>query len=350
MLARRRTAAPKNTDKERISMTIDNINKHVLLNGAGLSHNFGAPLAKEMWSLIFNSNQVQMFDRLRDLLLTDFDYESIYYTVINGNYSDEEKKALTNAVVNAYSKIDSIIKSWQYNSDNPLAFNIYKFQSFIERFYKQDKNSFIFTLNQDLLLERLYYNGSKPVIPGFHYNTDIYFSTIFDSEVHENPFLVLPSNTEIDQIALEITSTNRFNYIKLHGSSNWKTSNDETRMVIGYNKESQISKEPLLSLYFEVFKTVLSTPNIKLLVCGYSFSDKHINDIIVDNYKNNHLSLYVLNPQDIAIFQKNILEKENGDSLWQSIRGYFPYDMKSLFPYDQSTPCYFDILEENYFR
>ena len=120
-------------------------------------------------------------------------------------------------------------------------------------------------------------------------------------------------------------------------------------MVIGYNKEAQIAEEPLLQLYFDIFKGVLSNQSIKLLVCGYSFSDNHINNIIVDNIQRNNLSLFILTPQDIISFQKNIVEKENGQILWNSIKGYFPYDLKSLFPFDQSTPCYQDILDDNYF-
>lgn len=43
--------------------------KHILLLGAGFSKNFGAPLAGEMWYLLFNHKKIQAQPRIRELML-----------------------------------------------------------------------------------------------------------------------------------------------------------------------------------------------------------------------------------------------------------------------------------------
>jgi hypothetical protein len=55
------------------------INKAVLLTGAGFTHNFGGFLANEMWAVIFNSPEIGKDPRLNELLQSDFDDESIYH-------------------------------------------------------------------------------------------------------------------------------------------------------------------------------------------------------------------------------------------------------------------------------
>ena len=68
------------------------INKFVLLTSAGFTYHFGGFLAKEMWALIFNNPDIGEHPQLKELLRNDFDYESIYYKVIEGNgFKDAEK-------------------------------------------------------------------------------------------------------------------------------------------------------------------------------------------------------------------------------------------------------------------
>jgi len=331
-------------------MLLENVNNTILLTGAGFTHNFGTPLAKEMWALIFNSKKIQTSVKLRSLLLEDFDYESVYYSVINGNYLEEDKKILTEAIIMAYNRIDKIISEWHSSGDDINALNIYGFQDFINRFYKPGKKSFIFSLNQDLLLERLYYNGQKLVMHGLRYQSDLYFSTNFDLALTKNPFIELPDKEEISREDYANDIKNGFYYIKLHGSSNWKRKDGETRIVIGFNKEEQIKEEPILSVYFDIFNSALKIKDVKLLISGYSFSDEHINKIISDSCNSSNLSVYVLSPQNVDQFKKMLLEKKHGKDIWNSIKGYYPYTLKMLFPKDQSDSTFLDLVYENYFN
>ena len=73
--------------------------RNVLFTGAGFTKNFGGLLAKEMWSQISNNTKVQAHSRIRHLLLHDFDYESIYFHVMTGDYTDQEKKSINEAIL-----------------------------------------------------------------------------------------------------------------------------------------------------------------------------------------------------------------------------------------------------------
>ncbi|MBE0460683.1 MAG: hypothetical protein IBX60_03505 [Candidatus Aminicenantes bacterium] len=72
----------------------------ILFTGAGFTHNFGAPLAREMGYLIFNNLKVQAEPRIKSLLLRNIDFESAYYSIIEGDYNDNEKHAISLAVSN----------------------------------------------------------------------------------------------------------------------------------------------------------------------------------------------------------------------------------------------------------
>ena len=53
----------------------------ILLTGAGFTHNFGTPLAKGMWDLIYKYSKLQKDEQLTTLLLDskyNYDYEQIY--------------------------------------------------------------------------------------------------------------------------------------------------------------------------------------------------------------------------------------------------------------------------------
>jgi hypothetical protein len=116
-------------------------------------------------------------------------------------------------------------------------------------------------------------------------------------------------------------------------------------MVIGKNKEGDIEKEPLLKWYFDLFKQVISENDKKILIIGYGFADKHINDILLKGIQENKLSLYIINPIDPENFKNRLEGKPNDYSsyevskyskIWDGVRGYFPYTLRQIFPPDQT--------------
>ena len=54
-------------------------------------------------------------------------------------------------------------------------------------------------------------------------------------------------------------------------------------MVIGHNKSLAIAKNELLQWYYNLFSNELKGKNTRLIVIGYSFNDKHVNDAIINS-------------------------------------------------------------------
>ena len=175
--------------------------QHILLTGAGFTHNFGAPLANQLWALIFNHSKVQNTERVRAALLGNSDFETVYHTIMDGQqYSKEEKQAIESAVFDGYLDIDTTIRNFSFREGAPYPVNIYQVQKMIDAFTgTKQEPGFIFTLNQDLFLERKYFNGERPILPGINSNSK-WFSSIFKETIlDEDQIHGLPSAEEIEK-------------------------------------------------------------------------------------------------------------------------------------------------------
>jgi len=296
--------------------------KHILLTGAGFSNNWGGFLAQEMWAEVFNNENIQREKRLRELLLSDFDYESIYYSVINENiWTEQEKNAIRTAIQDAYLNLDNTIK--YNNSTNPTTVINSLLSCFIPNEEVNEKGIF-FTINQDLLVERrLNVNIS---LLGFPVESDAHkiLNASDICELEQEYFIKLPQKEEI--VPFDKENRNKCFYIKLHGSQNWKDFDNNSLMIIGKRKKEIIDKIPLLKYYFDFFQKVLSEGDKKLLIIGYGFRDAHINNIISTAIKNNALKIYVILPETIEAFRKN-LEINKVLSIYNGLYGYLPYKL-----------------------
>lgn len=320
---------------QKIDMNSASFSKNIILTGAGFTKNFGGHLADEMWALIFNHPKINQHSLIKELMLDDFDYESIYHRVLwepTGKlYNKEDREAMKNAVVEAYRELDNSILT---TGDSYTA-NLYRVNKLIERFFSDSDNKKIncfFTLNQDLFIERKYSSYGKPLtLPGVKINLG---SSLWKQQpLSNNDFVDLPNEEEIKK---HVSSGlfNNLNYIKLHGSYNWK---GPKGLVIGVEKEEQIKSEPLLAWYFDIFEKALAQNGARLLIIGYGFRDKHINRIISDSINNNDLKLYILNPESPLNFKKRLeTQGDIGERILQGLTGYFPYSLLQLYPSDQS--------------
>ncbi len=327
-------------------------NKYVLLTGAGFTHNFGAPLSKDMSAEIFNNESVQKEKRVRDLMINNnFDFETVYSTIMSRNYSVEEKNAIKNAVNEVYLNLDVIVKNYSFREDSLYPINIYNLQKLINQFSLSNKKGFIFTLNQDLFLERHYYNGTKPTMPGINIKQG-WFSSIYDVVSGSGEYLTLPDGPKVRYIREQFyQQKNGFYYFKLHGSQNWISDSGDQRLIIGKSKEEDINGEPLLALYFDIFKNTLMCPNVRLLIIGYGFGDDHINSVIEKAIKENGLKLYIINPEPIDNFHnKHPKNQFMLNSFDDGFTGYFPYKLLKIFPKDQSLSQECKNVYKNFFN
>lgn len=326
------------------------ISRNILFTGAGFTKNFGGLLASEMCSKIFN--KIQAYPRLRELLLDDPDYESIYYHVRTGDYAEDEKNAIDTAIFEAYKILDDIVCTWTSVTGAPNPVNKDGVRKLIERFCgSSNEIGFFFTLNQDMFIERHFSSSLQEkmlVHPGVLRIPNAH-NIISRLSLEKQDFITAPTNEELRKKSINSISNTQLHYVKLHGSFGWLSSNGTNCYVIGKQKEKQIADEPLLSWYFELFTQVLSEPDRKLFVIGYGFKDHHINKVIANSINNFNLKLYVISPSDHLEFFAHLGKVEHGKTILKGLNGYFQYPLLEIFPSDQSESSGWKEIVNSYF-
>ncbi len=73
---------------------------------------------------------------------------------------------------------------------------------------------------------------------------------------------------------------------------------------MGGQKAISIGQFPILTWYHQQFRNFLNRPGAKLMVIGYSFSDAHINNTIMDAMKGGSLKIFLLDPLGEKILDK----------------------------------------------
>jgi hypothetical protein len=116
--------------------------------------------------------------------------------------------------------------------------------------------------------------------------------------------------TPHDKIALQQPDPNNFliastfqPYIKLHGSCNWNDGTSGGRILImGGQKAIDIEQFPIWTWY-HLFREFLLRPDARLMVIGYSFSDRHINAAIGEGVDRG-LKLFIIDPKGVDVLDK----------------------------------------------
>ena len=164
---------------------------------------------------------------------------------------------------------------------------------------------YVFTLNQDMLMES-YYSGiyvspqsvQRPglkYMPGQKMPDPGSVAPLFDRSAG---LIYTPDHTNLK------IDPRKQPYIKLHGSSDWVRDSGEPLLVLGGGKEVEIAQDPLLTWYHKEFSDALHRPGAKLMVVGYSFGDKHINEVIGHAADQGGLTLFIVDPEGVDVLDK----------------------------------------------
>ena len=155
-----------------------------------------------------------------------------------------------------------------------------------------------------------------------------------------------------ENVDYRLKNLSKLFYVKLHGSYDWRDEENQEILILGRNKPSQISSTPLLNWYFDIFKTVLSIPNVRLMIIGYGFQDKHINEVIASAVKKSNLRIFILNPQDPAYFLYNTLGiiQSESDAIWNGVEGYYQITPKEIFSRNSNRTSLANNLLNNFFE
>lgn len=238
---------------------------YVLLLGAGFSRNWGGWLASEAFEYLLGCSQI---DAALSNLLWEHKriggFESALAS-LQENQSrggqrppDPQLTNLQDAIRQMFKEMDEAFSLVPFETENDKQYLV---RTFLTRF------DAIFTLNQDLLLERHYLDGNVALsdsrkwdgwhIPGMRRIT----STVSGLD---NPNL-----GAWEQIESDFNVSARLQpYFKLHGSSNWIGPDSQELLVLGANKASIIDRYPILKWSHSQFSERLSHPDTRLMVIG----------------------------------------------------------------------------------
>jgi hypothetical protein len=268
----------------------------ILLTGARFSYNWGGPLASDVFSALLADKGLD--DDTRDLL---FDSRGAFEKVladlqVSRDPGDQKRRdALTTAVAGIFNGMNNTFMHVPFEFENPPSVR-HSMASFLSRFHA------IFTLNQDALLEQHYTPQIGPPMNWGHLQLPgMKFMQPFQpSGARQDKFAIMEPNPPFTTFGHGAQP-----YVKLHGSVNWMESNRGKRILImGGQKAVSIGLYPILTWYHEEFRKMLARPSARLMVIGYSFSDAHINDAIVDGIAAG-LKLFVIDPFALKVLQND---------------------------------------------
>ncbi len=334
-------------------MELGRFNGTALLTGAGFSANWGGLLASQFFDHLIGMPRIRSNKGLRELLLRETSFEAALFIARSNGFSAEDVSVLENAISDVFVQHDKNLQASGFRNESDI--NIYGVQKFLRRFHGTGGNNsgYLFTLNQDLLLEGKLYdsvNGPPPVLPGIPSRSD-WFTTHYRSGITTLPFGSMHSYSIPDYEHKGPTENfmlmddsqpnlaNQFNYLKLHGSFDWRSEDGSHKLVIGGNKAESINSIPLLKWYGDVFDAVCQSGNLKLFVSGYSFADEHINAILAQGISKANLSVFIHNTTASAVMKNQLANLPYGTEIWRGLEGYSSQTLFNIFPGNQAeTP------------
>lgn len=253
---------------------------NILLLGAGFTKNWNGPLARDVFNWLLSAPEVQADGELKQLLFqhqTSGGFENAL-AQMQANYlaspSAENRTRLDRfqaAINKVFADLDAglaKIVDWEFS--NQIGFRL---TDFLIQF------DAIFTLNQDLFLERFYMNDNVMLASNKRWNGCI-IPGVRRISIPDDPRNVGAARWVPDMANIAVPP--RFQPLyKLHGSYRWESETGDGLMVMGGNKSIAIRSNTLLTQYGKEFERHLAMGATRLVVIGYGFGDQHINNVIL---------------------------------------------------------------------
>jgi hypothetical protein len=267
---------------------MNSIPKHVLLLGAGFSRNWGGWLATEAFEYLLGRPEID--EPLRQLLWKHRRGEGFegalgevqeQYLRTADPISREQVRQLEAAIGQMFADMNRGFANREFEFQTDAAYLVRTFLVLFDA---------IFTLNQDLLLERHYLNDN--VMLGNHPKGRWNGWQIVGMQRHhaKDAGFIVPGevNLGIWVPAPKVVIEPRYQpYIKLHGSSNWRDATDARIWVMGTNKRATLSHFAFLNQLHDLFRQSLA------------------NEMILSAADRGQLELFIVDPLGIAVLDKN---------------------------------------------
>jgi len=275
--------------------------QNILLLGAGFSKNWGAPVASEFFTALIADEEVQRNQPMLDLLWRNRKNFEDALAHVQQNYRQnmqtnrEPLLLFLRAMLRIFDRMTAIFKKqdfevWQQGLTVDRSRHVVEFLA---------KFDAIFTLNQDLLLEIHYFDKHHNTSTNRRWGSNALpgMTPVGQETEQGRPWSSRIWKPEGDfNISINVQP-----YFKLHGSRNWRTSdNAEDIIIMGGGKDAAIRQFPVLQRYQELFADYVKRSDTRLTVIGYGFGDGHINEVLKDAVGSG-LKMYVIDPRGAAI-------------------------------------------------
>lgn len=282
---------------------------HIVLLGAGFTRNWGGWLANEVFEFLIGTPE----------LLADAGLRQMLWRHRLGGFEDALSELQRAILAPANRGSEEGLSYWDTNNKIPLRDHFIKLQTAVRRMFSDMNNAItsgfesesgrnqsigqflarfdaVFTLNQDLFLESLYVPYVKKMNSGRWKGASLPGIRQGDRATEKSGELYSSSEYSYqprprEEFAVEADLQPIF---KLHGSSNWFTAGGDPMLIIGGEKTRAISQFELLAWYAQEFERRLSE-GIRVMVIGYGFRDRHINDAFARAAEKG-LQLFVVDP------------------------------------------------------
>jgi SIR2-like domain len=223
------------------------------------------------------------------------------YTLSKNDHTRKPLADLQAAIVGMFNEMNKAFEGIPFEPQNNLEHLV---GDFLLRF------DAIFTLNQDLLLERHYpvQNIGAPPLRKWHGWHMPGLKPLNTTSQGHDPTPPLARMQMPDDPANFREQPGAQPYYKLHGSTNWigGGAGQDRLLIMGGNKAVEINQYPLLAWYHKRFDEYLAG-STRLMVIGYSFSDAHINQAILKAAEKGTLRLFIIDPQGVDILKTDDL-------------------------------------------
>jgi SIR2-like domain len=297
----------------------------VLLLGAGFSRNWGGWLASETFEYLLGCSEIDHHIRARLLSHRNTDG-------LEGALAELQEEGGTRlrrfeeALTRMFGDMNTALTKVEFEFQEDVEMLI---RNFLVRF------DVIFTLNQDLLMERYYLDHNVALssyrrwsgwqIPGM--------------KPMPTPDPADNTGKWIPDPSFQFIRDSFQPYIKLHGSSNWTDAGGTQLLVMGGNEPSAIDHFPILKWYHEQFRQILAKSDTRLMVIGYSFGDKHVNNAIFGAADYGDLQIFIIDPRGLDAIGDRWQSSTPGEPmlprLWQNLRGASRRSLREIFGNDR---------------
>ena len=170
----------------------------------------------------------------------------------------------------------------------------------------------VFTTNYDLIIEKSLEASNIPYFDGFVGSYEPFFwqesidKTVGCDDLTQNWIRLWKIHGSLNWLWLEDTKTKKPRIVRTGKIEKIKDGDNELVIYPSKDKYDSSRKQPFVA-YFDRLKNYLSSGELLFIISGYSFSDQHINEIILNCLRQNNrltILLFFFKDEEVEALHK----------------------------------------------